>query len=392
MRPDLRESAGAAAERLSDALVASGFAGWDPYDALLSAALRAFARGRVGRLAAVQALKRSPVNVRPFLGVPKVRHTKALALCASAYGRLAAVTDEGRYEELSRALAGEVLARAIPAGAGAGWGYEFDVQTRWGFYRAGQPNAVVTVFAAHALLDVGQRSEAPDERLAAASSDALRYATSSLAVDAGRGERFFAYFEGSAVPVHNASLLVASLVARAGERDGPEWRAAEAAVAYSLARQRPDGSWPYGEAPGLEWVDGYHTAYVLEALARWHEATGDPAAEAAVRRGLDLYICRLVDPDGAPRATLDRRYPLDTHAAASAVGALCNLIRYDERAYDAAGRVLAWALATMTRRDGRFAFQRHRTYRNSISYIRWNDAHMLLALATYLTTEADGGA
>jgi hypothetical protein len=44
--------------------------------------------------------------------------------------------------------------------------------------------------------------------------------------------------------------------------------------------------------------------------------------------------------------------------------------------------VLAWTLANLRRRDGRFAFQRHRRYRNSTSYIRWNDAHMLLALSS----------
>jgi len=36
------------------------------------------------------------------------------------------------------------------------------------------------------------------------------------------------------------------------------------------------------------------------------------------------------------------------------------------------------------RRDGRFAFQQGRFLRNGTAYVRWNDAHMLLALANYL--------
>ena len=48
-----------------------------------------------------------------------------------------------------------------------------------------------------------------------------------------------------------------------------------------------------------------------------------------------------------------------------------------------AERILAWTLAHMRRRDGRFAFQRHRrSAANTVPYIRWSDAHMLLALAT----------
>jgi hypothetical protein len=60
------------------------------------------------------------------------------------------------------------------------------------------------------------------------------------------------------------------------------------------------------------------------------------------------------------------------------------LADHHPRATQVAAQVLGWTLANMKRRDGRFAFQRHRLFRNSISYIRWNDAHMLLALATCL--------
>jgi hypothetical protein len=357
----VRKRAAAAAADLSAALRAESFAGWDPYDALSSPWLRSVARTRILRWTAVQALKRLPVNLRPLLGVPKQRHTKALALLVSAYGKLG-----GEAEHVAE-LADEVGARAI-SGTGVGWGYDFDVQTRWGYYRAGRPNAVVTTFAANALLDAGRHRELVD--------GALEYARSELFVEPG----YFAYFAGSARPIHNASLLVTALFARARVSDD----AAERALAYSLERQRADGSWPYGEGPGLGWVDGYHTVYMLESLAQCHEASPDPALDAAIRRGLDLYLTRLVDPDGAPRATLEARYPLDIHAAASGVNGLCKLRRYDERAAPTAERMLGWALREMRRPDGRFAFQRHRLYRNSVPYIRWSDAHMLLALGTYL--------
>ncbi len=206
---------------------------------------------------------------------------------------------------------------------------------------------------------------------------AFEYARSRLFAEPG----YFAYFAGSKVPIHNASVLVAALFARAGGRD----TSAEQALRYTLERQREDGSWPYGEGPRLGWVDGYHTVYVLESLGRVHEANTDRAVEMAIRRGLDLYVTRLVDADGAPRHTLASRYPLDIHAAASGVTGLCNLRRYDERALPTAERLLAWALENMRRRDGRFAFQSHRRFRNAVPYIRWNDAHMLLALGTYLS-------
>src|SRR5205823_4227010 len=145
------------------------------------------------------------------------------------------------------------------------------------------------------------------------------------------------YCAGSATPIHNSSMLLAAAAARVG--DGTAVATAARAVAFTIARQRPDGSWPYGEGPGLDWVDGFHTAYILDSLATWHEASADAAALASLERGLDLYLRRLIDPDGAARATLEARYPVDTHALAWAIAILARLAPYDERALPTAHRV-----------------------------------------------------
>ena len=371
------------AERLSHALEAEGFAGWDPYDALAAPAVRACARTRLLRGAAIQGLKRAPLNGRRLLGVPKLEHTKALALLVSGYARIAGLEWGGPYRTLALALAERLAARALPAGPGVGFGYDFDVQTRWGYYRRGHANAVVTAFVAHALLDAAALGAESYRGLALRTLD---FACSEFLVAEGE-ERYFGYFAGSRTPIHNASLLVASVCARTAEASREHRTAAEDAVAYSLARQRADGSWPYGEGPRLGWVDGFHTAYVLESLARWHERAESPEAGEALTRGLEFYLSRLIDPDGAPRATVESRYPLDIHAAASAVTALSSLDAYDERAFPAATRVLGWTLRRMQRRDGRFAFQEHRLFRNAAPYIRWSDGHMLLALASHLAEQ-----
>lgn len=322
--------------------------------------------------------------MRRLIGVPKLQHIKAVALLASAYRLLAKLHPEVGYDRAATGLADQLVRRALRFETGIGWGYDFDVQTRWGYYRRGQPNAVVTAFAAHALLD-----SVPSEPLYAdAARQAIRYAMSKLLIERD-GAVFFAYFAGSQTPIHNANLLVASLAARC-EQQSELSKAAEA-VAFSLAHQRPDGSWPYGEGPGLGWIDGFHTAYILESLARWHEATGEASVEAAIVRGLDFYFARLVDSDGAARAGVDARYPIDIHAAASAISALSLLDRYDTRAFPCATNVLRWTLRHMRRGDGRFAFQQHRHFRNSVPYIRWSDGHMLLALGRYLTRASENG-
>jgi hypothetical protein len=333
-------------------------------------------RGRRGRQAAIQLLKRSPVNPRRLLGVPKLPHTKGVALIASGLARLERLEPGAGHGAEAVRLMREVGGRAIPSGEGIGWGYDFDVQTRWGTYRRGEANAIVSTFVANAMLDAAEAADAPDLRELA--GGVVRYANSSLLVSSP-GRTYYGYFAGAERPIHNASVLVAALIARCG--DDADVALAAPAVAWSVSRQAPDGSWAYGEDPGLEWVDGYHTAFILEGLRRWTERSDDPPARAALERGLAFYLDALFDPDGAPRATVDSRFPVDIHGASTAIGVLASLQALHPEALPTAERVLTWTLANLRRRDGRYAFQLHRRYRNSTAYIRWNDGHMLLALS-----------
>jgi len=68
------------------------------------------------------------------------------------------------------------------------------------------------------------------------------------------------------------------------------------------------------------------------------------------------------------------------------ISILSHLAAWDARAEPTATRVLDWTLTHMVRADGRFAFQRHRHRRDSTAYVRWSDAHMLLALADVIAS------
>jgi hypothetical protein len=214
--------------------------------------------------------------------------------------------------------------------------------------------------------------------------EAVEFATSRLWSRAGH----FVYCEGSDAAIHNANLLVASFVGRATRLGSPERELATRAVMYTVDRQRDDGSWPYGEGRRLDWVDGFHTAYVLERLAQWHDLEPDCNVATALDRGTSFYIDRLLDADGAARASSTSRFPLETHAAASAVTALTRLGEHHPGATASEGKVLAWALANLRRHDDRFVFRRGRFVVNRTPYIRWSDCHMLLALANHLGRRA----
>jgi hypothetical protein len=373
------------ARALAKSLERIDFTGFDPYDALRSPALRTMSRTPLFRRLAIQTVKHSPWNFRPLLGVTPDAHTKALALCASAYTRLAQLEQDEEWLRGAAELAERLLDRSVKCGAGLGWAYDFDVQTRWAFYRRGEPNAIATAFAVDALVDIGSLSDRAD--FLAAAEGGAEFACSSLLVESA-SDAYFSYFDGSTVPIHNANVLVARAVLRAAQA-ATQLQAVERAFGYTLQRQRPDGSWPYGEWTGLRWVDGFHTAYVLDCLHSYCSVSPSPSVKAALETGLDLYLRKLLDRDGAPRASVTSRFPLDVHAAASAITTLCRLRGEDERTLPAAERVFKWARNNLLRPDGRFGFQRHRWWYSDSPFVRWGDAHMLLALSELAGTGDD---
>src|SRR5215471_15969126 len=81
------------------------WAGYDPYDALNSTVLRVipFFQNKFCRIAFTQAMKRSPLNLRPLLGIRKEQNPKALALFATALLKLPHKTAETR-EVLQRLI------------------------------------------------------------------------------------------------------------------------------------------------------------------------------------------------------------------------------------------------------------------------------------------------
>jgi len=369
--------------RLDAWLRACDFAGYDPYDSLNASRLSAFFRATPRRRQlVVQVGKRSPVNLRPLFGVPPHRDSKALALVASAYARLHQLERDPARESLAGSLLSELEARGTKGRGTIAWGYEFDVQTRWAFYPSGTPNIIVTTFVAHAFLDWFELTGDPP--LLATAAAAVRYLDDEL-LHATDGS-YYSYVPESRVLIHNANVLGCALTSRVARLTGDCGLQATArrAAEVSLQAQQRDGLWPYGRGPGLQWVDGFHTAYVLDGLCELAAAGPDEAIRDALRAGFAAYFSMLFGPQGEPRYTPGSLYPLDIHSASTAIDVLSRRAEAGARRLPLARQVCAWTMANMWDQRGFFHFQRNRLYANRVPYVRWSQAHMLRALSSLL--------
>lgn len=342
-----RDQARASIERLDAYVQARMLTGPDPYDGLLSP-IAAKLHGRRPRQLLVQAVARAPIDLRPALKIPPVRMAKALALFVSGLRR---VNDLDHAGSRRRELVEELKARR----SAGGWGYEFDVQTRWAFYPAGSPNIIATSFVIEAFHDTDELTNV---------GETLRWFETRMLHPNG----FIRYTPTSDHLIHNANVLGARALHRVAEGHPAVLRSVE----QTVAGQRPDGTWPYGDAPGLAWVDNLHTAYVLFALADLTSVT--PAVDVSVAQGLTAWTSRCFDDDGRARYYIDGSNRVDVHNVATALYTLARFAAVDSDCERLLPIVLD-QLLDLQQADGSFVAGREPPY------MRWNQAHAFRALA-----------
>lgn len=374
--------------------------GYDPYDGLTSPVARLFPfKQRLARTALTQLLKRSPFNLRPALGIAKELNSKGVALAARALMLFAdrqgcrlpsRITDAPEYQpqgiegDLEFLMCRLALLRSTGY-AEACWGYPFDWQSRIFFVPRGTPNVVCTVFAGHAYLDWYERTGS--EFVLNMATSSCRFLLDRLNRTKEAGGDCFSYTPLDRSRVHNVNLLAAEFLARTFTKTGiDEYReAAERAMQYTVGRQRPDGSWPYGEADSQAWIDSFHTGFVLVSLKHLDEYLRVEGCKDALFAGYEFYEKRFFLADGTPGYYHDGLHPHDVHSAAQGVITFAEMTELMPNAKAMASKVVRWAIENLQSPKGFFYFQRHRLYTIKIPYMRWAQAWMLYALSLYLS-------
>jgi hypothetical protein len=363
----------AAAQRLIKMTARTQWRGPDPYDGLFIRWPAPLVGGPRRRQAIIQLHARSPVDIRRLYRREHSLVPKAPALLGQAASRLVAAREDDHLRELARDAL-ETLCADTSCGA-EGWGYPWDTQTRWSYYPRGSPNVVATAFSANALAEGAVALEEPPWR--ARAERAAEWVARELFLP---GEGYFAYHGDSDRLVHNANLLGAALVHELAPEVPGAAEAVRVATARTLDAQQPDGTWPYGEAAGLEWVDGFHTGYVLDSLSRLEGV--DPRIPSAIERGVRVYLSDLFDAEGRARLWRGKRYPEDSHSAGTGLTVLTRLAERDLVPAEAVCSVAKYTLTHMIHGNGHAVFRRHRWGTTRVCYTRWCDAPVALGFSS----------
>jgi hypothetical protein len=276
------------------------------------------------------------------------------------------------------------------------WGYPFDWITRNGVIKRGTPLITTTPYAFEAFRQVHQLRPRDDWE------NILRSITRHACVDI----KDYPFSEdastcsytpyGEGLVVNASAYRAALLLEAASDFGGNEIReTARRNLKFVLETQRPDGSWPYAVDGARDFVDHFHTCFVLKGLAKIYLLTGDKECRNALARGLDYYLQNLFAGDGmprpfaqAPRLTV---YQCELYDCAECIN-LCLLLRKEfPRLQTTLDTVVAEVVGHWVKPDGSFRSRRLLFGWDNVPMHRWAQSQMFRSLAFYLRESKTSG-
>jgi hypothetical protein len=325
----------------------------------------------------------------------KQRFPIADAHYAMGFAMLAQLTGDTTHYDRAAHFLRVLMATRSPGYAHYCWGYPFDWVTRTGVMPAGLPLITTLPYVYEAFEAVHALDGDPawlEVMLSAAEHAASDIKDKPVGPDAASAGYNPLDTEAGVV---NASAYRAFMLFRAARQFGrDDFRAiAQRNLNFVLRSQQPDGSWFYAMDGVRDFVDHFHTCFVLKALGKIHDTERHDGCREAIRTGVDYYVRNLFDEAGLPRpfARAPRltvyRHELYDYAECINLGALLRgrFSGLEERLDTTVGDLLLrWR-----KPDGSFRARRLMFGWDNVPMHRWAQSQMFRALCFLLRT---GGA
>jgi hypothetical protein len=268
------------------------------------------------------------------------------------------------------------------------WGYPFDWVTRNGIMPRQTPLITSTAYMFEAFQQVNRI--APSQEWLTVLASIARHASTDFkdfrTSERGSSCSYNPHDKGGVI---NAAAYRSFLLTSAAQELGVSEYGAQADrnLRFVLENQNPDGSWPYAVDGVRDFVDHFHTCFVMKALAKIHHLTGDAETLEALRRGVAYYLAHLFDASGmprpfakAPRLTV---YKNELYDCAECIN-LCLLLRdrfpqLDQTLHTVVGGIMEqWVKS-----DGSFRSRKLLAGWDNVPMHRWAQSQMFRSLAFY---------
>jgi len=336
----------------------SDYRGYEPFDGLSSPLRKLTFRNLLAERILQQAVRQSPINLRPLVGIKPLDSTKGQGMMAWGYLLLHRATGDADYWTKAVACLRWLDKNKSAKFAKHSWANFFDFSSRGGAYFKDDSIIVWTSHIAQAYIEAFEQSQ--DQWFLDIASSACDWIMSLPRERTDRGD-CLSYFAHEQESIHNANMLGAAALARAAlhtSRNDYQYVAREA-MRYSCLRMLPNGAWWYAEDEKFHWIDNFHTGYNLDSLKCYIEYSGDTEFADHLARGLRFYKDHLFLASGCPKYYHNRPYPIDIQCASQAIDTLAYFAPGDPESLALAIKVAEWTTCNMQDRSGFFYYRKY---------------------------------
>jgi hypothetical protein len=242
-------------------------------------------------------------SARRFFFIPQ-RFPIADAHFVMGFARMFRATGDRRYHERAVHFLEVLLTTACQGRSGLGWGYPFDWVTIDGIIPR-QTSLITTLPYVYEAFAAVHEIDGNDKWLGVMKSIAEHACHDYRDFDTGDGAATCSYstLERDRGMVVNANAYRAFLLTKAAHDLGDVryLNASKANLRFVLKAQNPDGSWYYSTEGKRDFIDHFHTCFVMKALVKIESMTGDAGCRQAIDAGLAYYRTHLFDESGLPK-------------------------------------------------------------------------------------------
>ena len=356
------------------------YCGYEPFDGLSSVFRPLTFHNLFAERLLMQLIRQSPFNLRPLFGVTKKESTKGRGYMAWGYLAMYHATRQKEYLNKATACLDWLDHHKAPKYAKHSWSNHFDFSSRGGGYTKDDPIIVWTALICQAYLEAYEQTREPRWLKIAESACGWIMDLPREQTEKGACISYLAHVQSS---IHNSNMLGAAVLARTAKHNGNQeyLKVARSGMEYSCSRQRPDGSWPYGEHPKYSWIDNFHTGYNLNSLKCYMDYSGDEAWRHQFRHGLEYYKQNFFEADGCPKYYHNRKFPVDIQCAAQSIESLAEFSEEDPECLELARRVAGWTIANMQDAKGYFYYRQYPAITSRIPMLHWGQATTFRGMA-----------
>ncbi|MEE9448583.1 MAG: prenyltransferase/squalene oxidase repeat-containing protein, partial [Ignavibacteriaceae bacterium] len=256
------------------------------------------------------------------------------------------------------------------------------------------PSVVVTGFVARAMLAFNEKLQNDKVK------EILKSMTSFVMNDVHlykRNDGFcFSYTPIKKDLTINANLLAAEVLAYCDylNNETKYHEYIQKVIEFTFNNQNDDGSWYYSfdyvtRKPKKQ-ID-FHQGYVLESLLRLSKYSKVDMSDYNdnIKEGLKYYYEHQFNREGWAYWRLPSKYPVDIHNQSQGIITFVKFKDYNKKYEQFAHKISEWTIKNMQGSKGNFYYQKWSILNNKVNYLRWNQAWMLLALISLISSSTN---